>query len=111
MVVQVIQRQLFESADRLAVNRVNAKRPEPVHQSFLSAIDQLAELDHRADLTRLIALQRLAEHDHVAPEPIDFLVGQMRKASENGAGLRGRAYTAGSSRYIDIRLERFEQAH
>jgi glucose-6-phosphate dehydrogenase assembly protein OpcA len=30
-------------------------------------------------------------------------------ASENGAGLRGRAYTAGSSRYIDIRLERFEQ--
>jgi glucose-6-phosphate dehydrogenase assembly protein OpcA len=30
-------------------------------------------------------------------------------ASENGAGLRGRAYTAGSARYIDIRLERFEQ--
>jgi hypothetical protein len=32
----------------------------------------------------------------------------LQSATGNGAGLRGRAYTSGS-RYIDIRLERFEQ--
>jgi glucose-6-phosphate dehydrogenase assembly protein OpcA len=33
----------------------------------------------------------------------------LASATGNGTGLRGRAYTAGSSRYIDIRLERFDQ--
>jgi glucose-6-phosphate dehydrogenase assembly protein OpcA len=40
---------------------------------------------------------------------LDWDIRPLVSASDNGAGMRGRAYTAGSSRYIDIRLERFAQ--